>query len=71
MPAMPNNPSSSDFHDAFDRLPKQVQEAALLKYRDGLDLRQIAERLGVSEAVVERWLTTAEGELKQWFSSNE
>ena len=49
---------------AMDRLPGDEREMLTLKYRDGWSYRQLAERFGVSERVVEYRLVRAKQMLR-------
>jgi RNA polymerase sigma factor (sigma-70 family) len=56
-------------HVALDRLPGRYGDALEWKYIDGLSVRQIAERLGLSAKAAESLLTRARAAFRDGFST--
>ena len=57
--------------EALEKLPKRDAEILLLKYTEDWSYRQLAERLGVSEAAVEARLHRARGRLRTELTAKE
>lgn len=78
--ALPEEASAFSFPDdtvisAVGALPKKYREAVLLRYYQGLKLREIAEALGLTEGAVRKRLSRANDilrrQLKEWYDDEE
>ena len=65
------SPELLELGDALARLNESQRLLLEWKYGDGLSVRKIAERLGVSEKAIEAKLYRARDEVRQWISSRE
>jgi RNA polymerase sigma-70 factor (ECF subfamily) len=50
----------------LDRLPAQERVALILRRVEGLELREISERMGISLATVKRRLSVAETRMRRF-----
>jgi RNA polymerase sigma-70 factor (ECF subfamily) len=60
------DPSTAiDVNGALAELPERMRKMVVLRYRDGLDYSQIAERLGVKQGTVASGLNRARKQLRE------